>query len=38
MPINNSEIVGGFFLNSLVRLLHINCNWNKLNKNKRIFK
>lgn len=35
---NNSEIVGGFFLNSLIKLLNLSCDLSKLNKSKKIFK
>lgn len=38
IALNNNEIVGAFFLNSLIKLLRINCDANKLNKSKKIFK
>jgi hypothetical protein len=38
IPLNNSEVVGGFFLNSLIKLLHLTCDLSKLNKSKKIFK
>lgn len=38
IPINNTELIGGFFLNSLMKLLRANFDLTKLNKNKKIFK
>lgn len=38
MPLSNSELVGGYFLNSLIKLLRITCDFSKLNKEKKIFK
>lgn len=35
---NNNEILGGFFLNSLIKLLRVNCDMSKLNRSKKIFK
>jgi hypothetical protein len=36
--LNNTEIIGGFFLNSLIKLLGIVSDLGKLNKSKKIFK
>lgn len=38
MPLNNTEIVSGFFLNSLIQLLKIEVDMSKFNKSKKIFK
>lgn len=36
--LSNNELVGGFFLNSLIKLLRINCDTSKLDQTKKIFK
>lgn len=37
-PLSNNELIGGFFLNSLIKLLRLTCDPAKLNKAKKIFK
>lgn len=38
MPMNNSEIVPGIFLNSIIKLLRVRVDMNKFAKNKKVFK
>lgn len=38
IPISNSQIIPGFFLNSLIKLLRIKIDQSKLNKTKKAFK
>lgn len=38
VPLSNNELVGGFFLNSLIKLLRISCDTAKLDQAKKIFK
>lgn len=37
-PISNSEIIPGFFLNSLIKLLRVQVDMSKFNKGRKIFK
>ena len=37
-PISNSEIIPGFFLNSLIKLLRLKVDTTKLNKTRKVFK
>lgn len=37
-PISNSEIIPGFFLNSLIKLLRLKVDTTKLNKTRKAFK
>ncbi len=38
IPLNNLELIGGFFLNSLLKLLRVSVDLTKLNESKKIFK
>ena len=38
LPLNNAEILGGVFLNSLIKLMGVCCDTSKINKAKKIFK
>ena len=37
-PITNSELIPGFFLNSLIKLLRVRVDMSKFNRGKKVFK
>lgn len=37
-PLSNSELIPGFFLNSLIKLLRVKVDMSKFNKSKKMFK